>query len=53
MGIVKTLLVTLLKDGTQAVINASDFDPAVHQEGASKPKPKPKKKAAAKMGRIH
>ena len=49
MGIVKTLLGTLLKSGAQAVINASDFDPAVHRLGAATSKPK--KKAAAKTGR--
>jgi len=48
MGIVKTLVVTFVKGGAQAVINAADFDPAVHREGAAKPTPK---KKAAKTGR--
>jgi hypothetical protein len=43
MGILKTLRVTLLKDGTQALINATDFDPSVHRESAA-----PKKKVAKK-----
>ena len=38
MGLVKTLLVTFLKSGAQAVINASDFDPALHRHGAAPPK---------------
>lgn len=45
MGTVKTLLVTFLQSGAQAVINAADFDPAVHREGAAST---PKKKAAKK-----
>jgi len=44
MGTVKTLLVTFLQSGAQAVINAADFDPAVHREGAEKPTPKKKAK---------
>ena len=47
MGILKTLRVTLLKDGTQAVINATDFNPAVHRESAA-PKKKAVKKGRAK-----
>ena len=48
MGIVKTLAVTFVKGGAQAVINAADFDPAVHREGAAKSTPK---KKAGKKGR--
>ena len=33
---VKTKKVTL-KNGTSAVINADDFDPALHSEGAKRP----------------
>jgi hypothetical protein len=44
MGTVQTRLVTFLKSGAQAVINAADFDPAVHREGAAKPTPKKKVK---------
>jgi hypothetical protein len=42
MGIVKTLAVTFIKSGAQAVINAADFDPAVHRKGAVKFTPKKK-----------
>ena len=48
MGIVKTMLVTFIKGGSQAVINASDFDPALHRKGDAKPLLK--KKASFKTG---
>jgi hypothetical protein len=49
MAATPTKTVTL-KDGTEAVINAADFDPSVHTEtGAEAPKPRrgrPKKTEA-------
>tara|TARA_R110000824_G_scaffold14098_1_gene60441 strand:+ start:1549 stop:1710 length:162 start_codon:yes stop_codon:yes gene_type:complete len=50
MAIIKTIAVTL-KDGSKAVINASDFDPAVHTlPSAPKQKPPVKKKIAYSSG---
>mgnify|MGYP005832585215 CR=1 FL=1 len=43
MAQIKTQVVTL-KNGSSVVINAADFDPALHTIG----KPKPTKKAKAK-----
>jgi len=43
MAQIRTQVVTL-KNGSSAVINAADFDPALHTIG----KPKPKKKVKAK-----
>lgn len=37
MGVVRTIAVTL-KDGSTAVINASDFDPALHTVAGTKKK---------------
>ena len=42
MGIVKTIAVTMIKSGAKTVINAADFDPALHRTGSTA-----KKKAAA------
>jgi hypothetical protein len=33
-------------DGAEAIINAEDFDPAVHEDLDAAPAPKPKAKAA-------
>ena len=38
MGQLKTLLVMVIKSGAQAVINAADFDPALHRQGTAPPK---------------
>ena len=48
MAQIKTQVVTL-KDGSTAVINVADFDPALHIAG--KPKPKAVKKKAKVGGR--
>jgi hypothetical protein len=58
MGILKTLLVTFVKSGAEAVINAADFDPAVHRargaKGAASRQSAPaKKKAAKRSGGTH
>jgi hypothetical protein len=42
MGIVQTIAVTMIKSGAKTVINAADFDPALHRTGSTA-----KKKAAA------
>jgi len=46
MAIVQTMTVTL-KDGSNAVINASDFDPAVYTRPSA---PKPKRPSKKKIG---
>tara|TARA_R110000824_G_scaffold10908_8_gene47729 strand:+ start:2057 stop:2209 length:153 start_codon:yes stop_codon:yes gene_type:complete len=43
MGHIQTVQVSVIKSGEQAVINASDFDPALHRKGA----PAAKKKSAS------
>jgi hypothetical protein len=35
MGIVKTITVTMIKSGAQTVINAADFNPALHRTGST------------------
>jgi hypothetical protein len=47
MGKIKTQVVTL-KNGSSVVINAADFDPALHTIGKPKPKKKTKAKGRAK-----
>jgi hypothetical protein len=48
MAIIQTMVVTL-KDGSDAVINTSDFDPAVHtRPSAPKPKHPIKKKTGVR-----
>jgi len=39
MGHIKTVQVSVIKSGAQAVINASDFDPALHRKGAPEKEP--------------
>ena len=52
MGVLKTMLVTFVKSGTEAVINVTDFDPAVHRaRGATSAAPRqsaPAKKKSVK-----
>lgn len=45
MGHIQTVQVSVIKSGEQAVINASDFDPALHRKGA------PEKKKSASVQR--
>ena len=47
MAIVQTIAVTL-KDGSDAVINASEFDPALHTVAGTKKKSAKKKAKGAK-----
>jgi hypothetical protein len=47
MAQIKTQVVTL-KNGSSVVINAADFDPALHTIGKPKPKKKTKAKGRAK-----